>query len=105
MLRGLGNRVALYQNVFAAEFILRVASFWRVAVALDAVVKFKERRIVAERGVDLFLSPNIENAFAMFGFSLFEKTVCVFGGKKSAILGRHVARDVIENVAIDRFEF
>src|SRR5947209_4037902 len=98
MLRGLGNRVALYQNVFAAEFILRVASFWRVAVGFDAVMKFEERRIVAERGLDFLFRPNIKRAFTVLRFPVFEKAVGVLGRKKPAILRRHIAREVIENV-------
>src|SRR5439155_23935656 len=51
-LRGLGNRVALDQDVLAAKFVLRVAAFGRVAVWLHAVVKIEHLGSVAQRGVD-----------------------------------------------------
>src|SRR5437667_12184422 len=63
-LRGLGNRVALDQDIFAAKFVLRVAAFGRVAVRLHAVMKIEHLRRLAQRGVDFFLSPNVESAFA-----------------------------------------
>src|SRR5205823_740100 len=101
MLRRLGKRVSLNQNIFATEFILRVAAFRRVAVRLNSVVKFKHGGIVAERGLDLFLGPNIERAFAVLGLSVLEKAVRIFGGKESAFLRGHVARDIIQNIASD----
>ena len=99
MFRRFGNRVALDQNIFAAKFILRIASFRRVTVRLHSVVKFKHRRLIAERGVDLFIGPNIKRAFAVLGFPMFEKTVRIFGGKNSAFFRSHIADDVIQNIA------
>ena len=52
MLRRFRNRVALDQNIFAAEFVLRIASFRRVAVRLHAVMKFENLSGIAQRFVD-----------------------------------------------------
>src|SRR6266403_2954838 len=41
VLRSLGKSVPLDQNILAAEFIVRIASFRRVTVRLDAVMKIK----------------------------------------------------------------
>ena len=54
MLRGLGDRMPFDQNIFAAKFILRIASFGRVSVRLHAVMKIENLRGIAERGVDFF---------------------------------------------------
>ena len=42
MLRRLGNRVPLDQDILAAKFIVRIAAFRRVAVRLHAVVKLED---------------------------------------------------------------
>src|SRR4029450_832847 len=67
-------------------------------------MKIKDLDGIAKRRVDLFFRPNIERAFSMFRFAMLKKAVGVFGGKISAFLGCHVASDVIENIACDRFE-
>src|SRR5437763_16114254 len=98
MLRGLGNRVTPDQNILATKFVLRIAAFGRIAVRLNSVVKFKCGGIVAERGVDLFIGPNIECAFAVLGISVLEKAVRILGGKVSVVICGYVASDVIQNI-------
>src|SRR6266436_5041438 len=66
-LRGLGNRVALDQDILAAKFVLRVAAFGRVAVRLHVVMKIEHLRRLAERGVDFLFRPDVERAFGIFG--------------------------------------
>ena len=39
----------------------------------------------------------------MLGLAEFEMTVCVFGREEAAVFWGHVARDIIQNVARDRF--
>ena len=56
---------------------------------------------ITEDGVDLFFPPNIKGAFSVLGFAVLEKAIGIFGGKKSAVLRRHIAGDVFENVARD----
>jgi hypothetical protein len=63
---GLTNRASLDQNVFSAEFIVRIASFRRVTVRLDAVMKIENLGRISERIVDLFFCPDIECAFGGF---------------------------------------
>src|SRR6266581_7211533 len=77
MLRRLGNRVALTQNILATEFILRIASFRRVTVRLDTVVKLEYCGVGTEGVVDLFFHPNIKRALAVLRLSVFEKAVRV----------------------------
>ena len=108
MLCGFRNRVTLNQNIFAAEFILRIAPFRRVSVRLNAVMEIENLGGIAERGIDLFFRPDVECAFgglrvAAVSIRGYNGTVGIFGRKKAAFLRCHVAGDVIENVARDRF--
>ena len=64
MLGGLRDRVAFDQNIFATEFIVRIASFRRVAVRLHAVMEIENFSGIADRCVDFFFSPNIERTFS-----------------------------------------
>src|SRR6476660_6958011 len=103
MQSGLGNCVALDQNVFTAEFIVRIASFRRVAVRLDAVMEIENLGRISECIVDLFFRPNIEGAFGgllvVGSIDSNNAAVSVLGGEKAPFFRRHVASDVIENVA------
>ena len=65
MLRGLGDRVPLDQYIFAAKFVLRIASFRRVAVRLHAVVKIEKLGSVTDRRVDLLFRPYVKRAFGL----------------------------------------
>ena len=100
------NRVPLDQNIFAAKFILRVASFRRVAVRLHAIMEIENLSGIAERVVDFFFCPDVERAFG--GLPLagitdpgYNRAVGIFGGEKAAFFRGHVSGDVIENVARD----
>jgi len=77
MLRRLGKRVSLNQNIFAAKFILRVAPFRRVTVRLDAEVKLAYCGVGTEGVVDLFFRPDIKRALAVLRPSVLEKAVRV----------------------------
>src|SRR5262249_24244441 len=57
------NRVTLDQNIFAAEFILRIASFRCISVRLNAVMEIENLGGITKRSVDLFFCPDIECAF------------------------------------------
>ncbi len=72
-LRRLRDRVTLDQNIFPAKFILRIASFRRVAMRLNAEVKFENIRVVAQRVVDFFFGPNVKRAFAFSVAALYER--------------------------------
>ena len=104
VLCGLRNRVTLNQNIFAAEFVLRIAPFRCVSVWLHAVMEIENLGGITKRSADLFFCPDIEGAFGGFRVTgivdpAYNATVCIFGGEESAFLRRHVASDVIENVA------
>src|SRR6266496_3447111 len=95
---------SVFLNCFAVSaFVLWIASFRRVSMRLHAIVEIENLSGVAKRRVALFFRPNIERAFSMFRFAMLKKAVGVFGRKKSAFAGCHVASDVIENVARDPF--
>src|SRR5207244_10030228 len=103
----LGNRVTLDQNIFSAEFIVRIASFRRVSMRLHAVMEIENLSGIAKRFVDLFFCPNVERAFgglAVAGIADpgYNRTVGIFGGEETAVLRCHVTADVIENVTRDR---
>src|SRR5438477_6475276 len=109
MLRGLGDRMPLDQYIFAAKFILWIASFRRISVRLHAVVKIENLRGVAERRVNFFFCPNVKRAFGVFPMAGvtapgYSWAVGIFGGKKSAFLRSHITRDEFENIARDRFK-
>src|SRR5213078_1482339 len=87
------KRVPLDQNIFPAEFILRVAALRRIAVWLDAVMEFEQPGVSAKRIIDLFFGPIVKGTFAMLGLAEFEMTVCVFGREEAAVFWKHVARD------------
>ena len=106
------DRVAFDQNIFAAEFIVRIASLGRVAVRLHTVMEIENLSGVAERIVDFFFCPDIERTFGSFAVAGspsqlggqsagYNRAVGIFGGEKAAILRCHVTSDVIENVARD----
>ena len=57
------NGVTLDQNIFAAEFILRIAPFRRISVRLNTVMKIENLGGIAQRCVDLLFRPDIECAF------------------------------------------
>ncbi len=63
MLSGIRNRVAFDQNIFAAEFIVRIASLRRVAVRLHTVMEIENLSGILQRIVDLFFCPDVEGAF------------------------------------------
>src|SRR5437762_14351831 len=82
-------------------------------------MEIKNLRRITKRCIDFFFCPNVKrtlDVFAMPGVIRLRRgyggqaapgyswAVGIFGGKKSAFLGCHVAGDVIENVARDRFE-
>src|SRR5471030_3136535 len=104
MLRGLNDRVPLNQNILVAELALWIAAGWRISMLLDTELKIENLGGTAQRLVDFALCPNIERAFRVFRFSSCDKAVRIFGRKKSPILRRQIAPDVIENVARDAFE-
>src|SRR5436190_15239719 len=109
MVGRLGNRVPLNQNILAAEFVLGIAPLRGIAVCLHAVMKIKNLRGIAKRCIDFFFCPNVKRTFGVFpmaGLTApgYSWTISIFSGKKSAFLGCHIAGDVIENVARDRFE-
>src|SRR5437773_9613661 len=90
MLSGIRNRVAFDQNIFAAEFIVRIASFRRVAVRLHTVMEIKNLASIAQRIVDFSFCPDIERAFGGVGMTKiadpsYDRAVGIFGGEKSAI--------------------
>jgi hypothetical protein len=63
---------------------------------------------ITKRSVDLFFRPDIECAFCCLTVAGiadpgYNRAVGIFGGEESAFLRCHVADDVIENVARDRF--
>src|SRR5205823_9848226 len=107
MLRGLCNRVAFDQNVFATELVLWIASFRRVAVRLHAVMEIKNLSSIAQRIVDLFFCPDIKGAFGCLPVAGIVdpgyNTVGIFSREKSAFLRCHVAGGIIENVTRDCF--
>src|SRR5205823_9073626 len=79
MLRRLGDCVPLDQNIFAAKFILWIASFRGVAMRLHAVMKIENLGGITEGCVDFFFCPDIKRAFAVLRFAMLEKAVGVFG--------------------------
>jgi hypothetical protein len=89
--RCLRNRVALDQNIFTAEFIVRIASLGRVAVRLHTVVKVKNLSGIADRVVDFFLRPDVKRAFGglrVTGITDpgYKGAIGVFGGEEAAFL-------------------
>src|SRR5437667_3853050 len=85
------DRMAFNQNIFAAEFIMRIASFRRVAVSLHAVVKIENLSGIAKRFVDFFFAPDVERAFGgllVTGITDpgYNWAVGVFGGEEAAFL-------------------
>jgi hypothetical protein len=117
MLRRLCYRVPLDQNIFAAEFIVRIASLRRVAVRLHAVMEIENLSGITQCRVDFFFRPDIECAFCglpMAGSSPsprlrqtsrpgYNRAVGIFGGEKSRLRWMSCRGDVIENVARDGF--
>ena len=102
----LRNRVTLDQNIFTAEFIVRIASFRRVSMRLHAVMEIENLSGIAKRFVDVFLCPNVERAFGGLAVPGIADAgcnwaVCIFGGKKSAFLRGHITADVVKNIARD----
>ena len=63
VLCGLCNRVAFNQNIFATEFILRIAPFRRISMGLHPVMKSENLGDISQRIVDFFLRPDVECAF------------------------------------------
>ena len=63
MLRRFRNRVTLNQNIFTAEFILRIAAFRRISVRLNPVMEVKMSAAFAQRCIDLLFRPDIKCAF------------------------------------------
>src|SRR4051812_39202918 len=104
MLTRFGDRMPFDKNIFPVELVMRIASLGSVTLRLHPVVKLKYRGIAGKRVVDLLFSPDIERPFRVFRFSMFEQTIGVFSGKKSALFWRHVPRDVIENISSYRLE-
>ena len=91
MLRGLCNRVAFDQNVFATELVLWIASFRRVAVRLHAVMEIKNLSSIAQRIVDLFFCPDVKGAFlclhvAAVSARSYNGAVGIFSGEEAAFL-------------------
>src|SRR6516225_8312194 len=108
MLSSFLDRAAFDQNIFATEFILRIASFRRIPVCLHAIMKIENLRGITERCVDLFFRPDVE--YALFCFDMapisargYNGAVGVFGGEEPAFFRRHVASDVVENVTRNCF--
>ena len=64
MLRGLGHRLQLDQDVLAGELAVRIAAGRHVAVRLHAIMEIENLGRRSERGVELFLAPDIERALA-----------------------------------------
>src|SRR5690348_5998093 len=95
--------MAFDQNIFATEFIVRITSFWRVAMRLYAEMKIENLSSVAESIVDFFLCPDVKSAFGSLGVAEIGRAhysaIGVFGGKKSTFLRCHIASDIIEDVA------
>ena len=60
------DRMAFDQNIFAAELIVRITSFGRVAVRLHGVMEIKNLSGIAECVVDFFFCPDVESAFGSF---------------------------------------
>ena len=52
VLRGLCDRMALNQNIFAAEFILRIAPFRRISMGLHAIMKIENLGDIPQRSID-----------------------------------------------------
>ena len=116
---GFRDRVTFDQNIFPAEFIVRIASFRRVSMRLHAVMEIENLSGIAKRwSSTFFLCPNVESAFGGLLWPLgsarafavgyggqaargYNWAVCIFGGEKAAVLRCHVAGDIIENVARD----
>src|SRR5205814_2835145 len=61
--RSLQNGVPFDEDVFAAEFIMGIASFRCVAVRLHAVMEIENLTGIAEHIVDFFSCPDVESAF------------------------------------------
>src|SRR5262249_21281652 len=101
--------VAFDQNVFAPEFIVRIASFWSVAVRLHTVMEIKNLSRIAECIVDFFFCPDVERAFGSFPMAGiadpgYNRAVSIFGGEEAALLRCHIASDIIEDVARNGFK-
>src|SRR6267378_8377063 len=98
--------MTLNQDVFAAEFILGIASFRRVSVCLHAVMEIENLSGITKRSVDLFFRPDIECALLGLCVAVvvargYKGAIGVFGGEESAFLRCHVSRYIIKNVACD----
>src|SRR5438132_11664881 len=100
MLRGLGDCMLLDQNIFTAKFILWIAALRRIAMRLHAIMKIEYLSGVTKCRINLFLSPDIECAFSDPGYNW---AIGIFCREKSAFLGGHIAGDVVEDIARDRF--
>ena len=108
MLRGLGDCMSLDQNIFTAKFILRIAALGRIAMRLHTIVKIEYLSGVTKRRINLFPGPDIECAFggsAVAGIADpgYNWAIGIFCREKSAFLGGHIAGDVVEDIARDRF--
>src|SRR5262249_3582387 len=71
-------------------------------------MEIENLRVIAERVVDFFFCPDVEGAFSSIPVAGicdrgYNGAVCIFGREEPAIFRRHVASDVIEDVARDRF--
>ena len=66
LLSGICYRATFDQNIFATEFIVRIASLGRVAVRLHAVMEIENLSGVAKCVVDFFFCPDVKRAFGSF---------------------------------------
>src|SRR5882724_7099923 len=87
---------------------MRVASFWCVAVRLNAIMKIKNLCGITQRCVDFLFRPDVEGAFcglAVAGIADpgYNGAISIFGREKAAFLRCHVASDIIKNVARNCF--
>src|SRR5882724_2793660 len=83
---------------------MRVASFWCVAVRLNAIMKIKNLSNITQRYVDFLFRPDVKDAFcglAVAGIADpgYNGAISIFGREKAAFLRCHVASDIIKSVA------
>src|SRR3954463_9480742 len=99
MLRRRRDTAELNQNIFAGELPMWIPASRNIALGFDRVIEIENVSSSSERGVDFRLVPNIKGAFRFFALRSRNNTVGIFGRKEAAFPGRHIASDIIEDIA------